>query len=62
METHVVTLSPNFSDGRTPAGFICEVFRGEEQECRELAIRIPAGSHDMRQIAESTTQWGRNED
>jgi hypothetical protein len=53
METHVVTIGLEFCDGRHPPSFTCELFRGEEQECRELCAVIPGASHDTRAIFRS---------
>ncbi len=59
METHVVTISLEFADGRVPSAFSCELWRGNESECRLLAAAIPGCSHDHRHVAGSSVHCGR---
>jgi len=58
METHVVTISVEFADGRMPCAFSCELYRGNEMECRKLAGMIPGASHDGRLLSRSTVSCG----
>lgn len=57
-ETHVVTISLEFRDGRMPPAFSCELFRGEEMECRRLAVMIPGCSHDHRPVSAASVRCG----
>ena len=52
-ESHVVTIGLEFCDGREPAGFTCEVYRGDEVECRVLRAAISGCSHDQRRISDT---------
>jgi hypothetical protein len=61
-ETHVVTVGLQFSDGIHPDGFVCEIFRGDEQECKNFVSRMPGVSHDQRPIAQATITLGRIEE
>jgi hypothetical protein len=58
METHVVTVAVEFADARMPSAFSCELFRGNEMDCRMLAVMIPGVSHDHRKLASSRVNWG----
>jgi hypothetical protein len=58
METHVVTIAVEFADGRMPPAFSCELYRGNELECRRLAVMIPGCSHDHRKLASTTVHFG----
>lgn len=58
MENFVVTMELSFSDGKQPDSFACELYRGDEDECRKLCAAIPTCSHDMRPISEVVVQWG----
>jgi hypothetical protein len=58
METHVVTISVEFHDGRLPPAFSCELWRGNEDECRRLVTMISGCSHDHRQVAASAVRCG----
>ena len=53
-ETHVVTLSMDFCDG---SHVICELFRGDYSECRDLAHRIPGASDDQHPISGTHIQY-----
>lgn len=57
-ETHVVTISLEFADGQVPSAFSCELWRGTETECRELAGMIPGCEHDHRQISGAQVSCG----
>ena len=58
METHVVTIAVEFADARMPSGFSCELWRGNELECRKLVGMIPGCSHDYRRVANSQVHYG----
>lgn len=58
-ETHVVTISLEFQDGGKPGAFSCELYRGNEMECRKLAVMIPGCSHDHRRVAMTTVHYGK---
>lgn len=58
METHVVMMQIGFIDGQRPSHIITEVFRGSEEECFELCVRIPGCSHDRRPVGDAWLQVG----
>jgi hypothetical protein len=62
VETHVVTMEVSFCDGQQPVSFTCELFRGDEGECRALCAAVAGCSHDMRPISEVIVQWGALDD
>jgi len=58
MDTHVITIGLEFADGQLPPAFTCELFRGAEEECRELKTRISATSCDTRRVANAYVNCG----
>ena len=59
LETHVVTIGIDFTDG---AHMMCEVFRGSRRECFEFAAHVGGTSHDQRPQTQSWVKVGTLED
>lgn len=58
-ETHVVTIGVQFEDGKNPAGFTCEVYRGDAEQCwRFMAAMGATASHDQRVITQTHIHCG----
>jgi hypothetical protein len=61
-DEYVVTLGVQYADGKSPIRVICELYRGDSDECIDLMRRVSQPSHDQRCIDNWWVQFGRTAD